>query len=93
MSLYRLKCALSIRGTRVTQGEIVEMTPEAALQYGDDLVLLQEVVSKPEVATEEKKALDSMSKQELVEEADRLGLSTSGTKADLIERIQLSIND
>jgi hypothetical protein len=81
--------ALSYKGTRIERGEVIDIDSELAASIGSDSL----TPFVEEVKVEEPKAEDpnftEMNKQELVELADSLGLKSSGTKADLIERLTL----
>ncbi len=79
-----------IRGDRVEKNTNVDMEPEEAKRFGDDLLPLEaEPVEEPESTPE--KPLAEMNHEELKAKAEKLGLSKSGTKADLQERITLHL--
>lgn len=88
---YLTQCALSIKGSRVERGTEVELSEKEAARYAQDLVPVAEAFEPEPEADEEEVSLDDMTAIELKEKAGELGLSTSGTKADLIERISLHI--
>lgn len=89
---YRTNCAISFKGDRVRPGTILEMDPKEATNYGTSVAPFEETPA-PLPAPEEEKAIDEMTVAELKEKAAALGLSTSGSKADLIERITLHGNE
>jgi len=79
---------LGISG-RVEKGQVVYLTADEARAYSaNDLIPLSASVETP--VTEDVRALDELSLSELRVKAKDLGLTTSGSKADLIERIQLA---
>lgn len=88
--LYKTLSALSIKGTRVERGDVVDLDPAYAASIGSDyltpLDLQAPVEPEPQA---EKSSLEDLTKVELAELCDKAGLSTKGTKADLIERIKL----
>ena len=89
MPRFVTNVALSIKGERVEKGTEIELTAEEAahLDPNDiapfDGVMVEEEAAPAEVPTEE------LSHAELKERAKALGLSASGSKADLQERIAL----
>lgn len=88
--LYKTTCAIVYKGERVDRGSVVEMSEKVAANFGGDVVKHngeEEVVA--EEATVEVKDIKDMSKDELVAEAEARGISTSGSKAALIDRITL----
>lgn len=90
MSKYITQCALSIKGTRVEKGQEIELNDDFAKGLGADLIKVgSEVVIETPVKAEEM-ATEELSLADLKKKAEELGLSTRGTKADLIERISLA---
>lgn len=87
--LYKTNVALAIKGNRVEPGTEVELTPEAAARYGDDLSPATGEPVEPEVEVEEV-PLEEMTLDQLKAKAKALGLKATGSKADLIERISLA---
>lgn len=85
--LYIANCAISYKGVRFNKGAQIELTTEEATNYGASVSLVVEDAPQPE--PEPEKALEDMTAGELKELAASLELSTSGTKADLYERIKL----
>lgn len=84
--------AVIVRGDRIEKGEIVDINESLAQSIGDNyLKPVDEVVKveakEPEV---EETDLESLSHAELKKKAEELGLSTRGSKADIIERISLA---
>lgn len=90
---YQTKRAMFIKGDRVARGQEVELTKEEAAPFLAHLIPAgeAEAASEPAPAPAEEKSLEDMSAAELKEKAAELGLSTSGTKADLQERITLHL--
>lgn len=88
--LYKALCALSIKGTRVERGEVVEVDEVYAASIGtDSLVPLEPVKEEPQEIKAEEVPLEDLPKDDLADLCDKAGLSTKGTKADLIERLKL----
>lgn len=80
-------------GGRVEKGEVIEMTEAYVASFGPEYVVPATSAEAEEVdATEEGEevALKELTLSELREKAKSLDLSTAGTKADLIERIELA---
>lgn len=88
--LYETKVPISFKGSRVEKGVQIELTPEDAERLRSDVQPVGGNVDEVEEPAEEK-ALDEMSAAELKAKAEELGLASSGTKADLIERITLFV--
>lgn len=81
---------LGISG-RVEKGQVVYLTADEARGYSSqDLVPFQGEVETP--AVEDVRPLSELSLSELREKARGLGLQTSGSKADLVERLELAQN-
>ena len=76
-------------GGRVERGTEIELTEEHAANYGSHHVELVTASSKAKAEVEEK-AIDKMTVAELRIKAEELGLETTGSKADLVDRITLS---
>jgi hypothetical protein len=88
---YKTTCAISFKGDRVRQGTILEMEPAVAAAYATSVTPFEtEPAPQP---VEEEKAIEDMTVAELKVKAGELGLATSGSKADLIERITLHKQD
>ena len=76
-------------GGRIEKGDTVRMTEAEAENHGSDyLVEVGKKVSTEEVE-EEEKALEDMTQKELSAKAKELELKSTGTKPELLERIQL----
>lgn len=88
---YKTKVALSIKGSRVEKNTEVELSPEEAAPYGDDLTPIDAIPAEPEASPEA--PLEEMGLTELKAKAKVLGLSTSGSKAAILERITLHLAD
>lgn len=88
--LYKTLCPISHLGSRVERGEVLDLTDDQAFNYAQDVQL---VVEQPEVAPDvvEDIPLTDMTTEQLKEKATALGLKTSGSKADLVERITLYV--
>jgi hypothetical protein len=87
---YVTTCTISFKGDRVRPGTLLEMDAATAANLGTDVRQVDETPA-PEPAPEEEKALEEITAAELKEKAAALGLSTSGSKADLLERIVLHV--
>lgn len=79
-------------GGRVEKGEVIEMTEAYVASFGPEYVVPATSAEAEEADTTagEEKPLKELSLSELREKAKSLDLSTAGTKADLIERIELA---
>lgn len=87
-SPYKVLRPLGIDGRR-EKGEVVYLTADAAKAYStEDLIPYTPEATPREAAVE--KDLSELSLAELKEKASKLGLKTGGSKADLVERIQLA---
>lgn len=100
MTLYRTKKAILVRGTRYEKNTEVELSDDVVAQIGlDDIdpitkkapAPVKEEVKEPEVEPEELD-LDKLTLDELKAKAEELGLSASGRKSDLVERIKLALS-
>ena len=90
--LYITKIAIALNGDRIERGSEVELSPEDFLSLdANDFTLVGEVVEEEE--EEEEVAVEDMSLSQLRDKASKLGLSTSGTKADLLDRISLKAEE
>lgn len=87
MRTYRTNAALAIKGDRIERGEEIQLSEKEAARYGDDLTPVEAIPEEP--AKEPEKPIEEMSYAELKAKAKELGLSASGTMADILERIQL----
>lgn len=93
MTKYKTLCALSIKGTRVEKGVVIELDEDFAKGLMSDLTKVEsevESVEEKEVEESAEEDINEMTISELKAKATELGLSTKGTKADLIERISLA---
>lgn len=86
---YKTICPITFMGDRVEAGGLVETTPEDAARYGGDLVPADPVTVETPDEEPEPVPVDQMTVVQLKDRAKELGLSTSGSKADLVERIKL----
>lgn len=78
-------------GGRREKGEILELTQAEAENFGADYV--QEVGTAPKVSAGDETPIEKMKLAELREKAEKLGLDTEGSKADLVERITLHLQE
>lgn len=91
MAKYKTLCALSILGTRVEKGAEVELDENLAAGLMSDLVKVEsEIVVEEKEVEKSTEDINEMTISELKAKAGELGLSTKGTKADLIERLNLA---
>lgn len=72
---------------RIERGEIVLLTEDEASNFGANVA---PVVQEAPKEAEPEKPVDDMELLELKAKAEKLGLSTEGSKADLQERITLA---
>lgn len=87
--LYKTTCPLAIKGSRVEKGTEVELSKEELASIDPaDITLVVDVVEVPEVIVEV--AIEEMDIDQLKAKAKTLGLKSTGSKADLIERITLN---
>ena len=79
-------------GGRVERGEIIEMSEDYVKSFGPEYVVPVDSAEADETDTTDgdEKPLDEQSLSELRATAKSLNLSTAGTKADLVERIELA---
>lgn len=90
MSLYKLNSSLSIFGERVPRGSEIELTDEQVAHFDPSDITLVSATVEP-VAEAIVVPIEEMSHLQLKEHAGQLGLSTAGSKAALLERIQLHL--
>lgn len=90
--LYRTNCALQIKGDRVERGSQVDLSEEEvkALDPADITPLDEIPEPEPETVLADI-PLEEMNANQLKDRARELGLSTSGSKADILERITLHL--
>lgn len=89
MSRYLTNVALSIKGDRIERGTEIELTAvEAANLDPNDITPVGAVVAESKVE-EAPVSVEDMNLDQLKAKAKELGLSASGSKADLKERIEL----
>lgn len=91
---YLTNVALVIKGDRVEKGTQIELSAEEAARFdnGKDITLVSDIETEapaPELASV---PLSEMTFSQLKDRAKELGLSTSGSKADLQERITLHLS-
>lgn len=85
--LYKTMRAIIFRGDRVEKGREIDLSEEDAARLGDDVT--PAVADAAPAEPEPEVALEDMTLKQLKAKAEALGLSTEGTKADLLERIKL----
>ena len=90
--LYKTKCAVAIKGTRIEKGAEVDLKEEDFAQFDiNDFALVgADIEEAPEEAPV---AIEDMTAAQLKVKATELGLVATGTKADLLERITLHLQD
>lgn len=87
MRKYKTLCAIAYGG-RIEKGSIVELPDDVAKAYGREYVVPADDADEVDHVVENK-SIDDMSLLELKSKAEELGLKTSGSKADLVERLTL----
>lgn len=87
MSKYKILFPIAYGG-RIEKGSVVELPEDVAKAYGPEYVELVTSNNTEDVADEEVD-ISELSLIGLKNKAKALGLSTTGGKADLIERITL----
>jgi len=86
--LYKTVIAMAHLGSRVEEDTILDLTVEQAINYADAVMIHDEQPeAEPEVVPEV--PLEEQTKEQLQATALELGLATTGSKADLLERISL----
>ena len=90
MSLYKILNPIGFGG-RIERGEIVELPDEVAENYGPDYVTLVVTETETEVVSDTEGDLTKLTVAQLRIKAGEMGLTTTGTKADLIDRITLAL--
>ena len=93
MARYRTNVALSLKGDRVERGTEIELSAEEAARLDPaDISPMSDIPAPEPEPVPTDKPLAEMSAAELKERAKELGLSVSGSKADLLERIELHLS-
>ena len=87
--LYKTTCALIHLGEKVGIGTELDIDAETAKNFGDHVEPVG--APEPEPEPEPEKAISEMNATELKAKAEELGLATTGSKADLLERIALHL--
>lgn len=90
MSLYKVLNPIGYSG-RVERGEVIEMADDVAANYGPEYVELFSTVEEKAIEDDTETDVTKLTVAQLRIKAEEMGLATTGTKADLIERITLSI--
>lgn len=92
--LYRINVPLTIKGDRVEKGTEFELSDEEAKQFDPADVTPVDQIPEPEPEVDLSSfPLEDLSYDQLKARAKELGLSASGTKADLQERISLHLQE
>ncbi len=89
--LYKTLCAILHKGDRVEKGKVIDLTAEDVKRLDPSEISPVADVEVAPVIAEPEKPLEEMTAAELKDKAAALELSTSGTKADLLERITLHL--
>jgi len=90
---YKTNVALSVKGDRVERGAVIELTDEEAANLDAADIEVYEAVEANEPQAPVETPIEEMSVPQLKERAKELGLSASGSKADLQERIALHLQE
>ena len=91
MSTYKVLKPIGYGG-RIEKGEIVELPTEIAENFGSEYVELVSTETEKEIEQETEQDITKLTLAQLRIKAEELKLSTTGTKADLIERITLALD-
>lgn len=91
--LYSAKAAIIHKGDRVARGAEIELSADEAAIYGSDVSPVNAQPVEAPAPKLETIALDELSFSQLKDRAKELGLSATGSKADLQERITLHLAD
>ena len=89
--LHKTTEAIILKGDRIEKGKIVDVDAATVAQFGGALVPADSdsAPAAPKEPQVVEKTVEELSFEELKTKAKELGLSTKGSKADLIERIKL----
>ena len=91
---YITTVALGIKGDRFEKGAEIELTAEEAAMFDpSDLVPAGSVAAPSAEVPATDVSIEDMSLAQLKARAKELGLATTGSKADIQERITLHIAD
>lgn len=91
MALYKTLVALAIDGDRIPRGSEIELSADQVAHFDPADLALVSSIDAPEEKETVAVPLEEMSHAQLKERAMELGLSASGSKADLQERIALHL--
>ena len=86
---YKTNAAIVFKGERVGRGELVEMTAEEAAEFDTADITATGAIPREPVEEPVDIPVEEMTAAQLKEKAAEFGLPTSGSKADLLERITL----
>lgn len=90
---YITNVALQVRGDRIEKGSEIELSADEAKVFDPADITAVDVIPEPEPEPAlADKPVAEMNLAELKARAKELGLSASGSKADLEERIQLHLS-
>lgn len=90
---YEALRPLAVNGDYIAKGVEVELTDEEAKRFDPADISPVDTAPVAPAEPEPEKPVDEMNQNELKAKAKELGLSTTGSKADLLERIQLHLAD
>src|SRR5689334_21326561 len=88
---YVTNVALSIHGSRVEKQTEIELTDEQAANFGPADLSPVDKASTGEEPAPADVAVEDMTADQLKAKAKELGLASTGTKAAILERIQLHL--
>jgi hypothetical protein len=91
MSRYRTNVALSLKGDRIERGAEIELSAEEVAQLDPADISPVDAAPAPSEEAPAEVPLEEMSQAQLKARAKELGLSQSGSNADLRERIMLHL--
>jgi hypothetical protein len=91
MSLYKTVYPISHRLDRIEKGAVIDLTEDEAFNLADAVVPFVDESAAP-VVEEVEPAIEDMTLDQLKAKATALGLKTTGSKADLTERITLHLS-
>lgn len=86
---YKVLKPIGWNGRR-ERGEIIRLSDEEASAYAPDMITLNKPEPVEETVSPEDVPVEELKKAQLEELATKMGLDASGSKADLIERINLA---
>lgn len=91
--LYKTKVAMIVRGDRIEKGVEIDLTPDEVAGFDpSDITALSEIVEPEPEPSLADKPIEEMTLADLKVRAKELGLSASGSKAEIEERIRLHLD-